>query len=354
MIPIYFDSDPYVNLPDYKLKEESIDSNIYKILTYEKQHSTKWQFITALKAIVYSLLGFFCQASKKEASRLLWDQVFTGKEIKVIKLPLPKDFTSRIPSEGLKAPNEPKLTPLDIPLKTEIFKTDDQGKKILVKPTVYSQECNDEKSHCYRIKLDGEQMQLGDMTLYFEKDHIYIHRMQAWRRDEFQNIGRMMHELALKISHQQGHERRIKLEAAYGSDGFHFKCGFRYDQPYMFTLDLEDRSPNGIDGIADEVRSLVINYSSNKQAGRSNEETVTKITDIKYQKYLKILENYAEKELRRKPADIDEIIEYGSFINFNVILNRVYNHSSEKRDLPIYHQDRFSRGGRMTLIKDTP
>ena len=52
---------------------------------------------------------------------------------------------------------------------------------------------------------------------------------------DYKNIGSALHELAIRQSFERGLNGRVKLQAAYGSDPFHYKSGYRYIE-YAFDF----------------------------------------------------------------------------------------------------------------------
>jgi len=340
----FFAADPYRDQARYQLKDETSRQDGH-YLTYEKSHSYKWRAKKGVQAF-FATLFTGCFGLLSDDIQKLWKDARSGKELKVIKIPLKESAEKQIfqdtvvETEHIEAPQQ-QLTPVDFSLKTNIYKKMTDGTKQPIKFQVYLRESPDEFL-CYRIKAENEKMQLGDISMVCKTDHVFIDRMNAWHKD-YENVGRAMHEIAVKVSHEKKHSK-IKLVAGFGSDGFHFKCGFRYENPLAATFGNEKDTLT--------FKALIDQYFKNKNDGHSN-ETVLKQIDG-YQAYLESMKNCAEKHLHRKPLNIDEIIEHGAYYDMNRVLHAVYNDPSQKVDLPIYSNKTFKHGGTMVLATLPP
>lgn len=224
----------------------------------------------------------------------------------------------------------------------------------------------------YELKTTNENV-LGEIDLAADENHyLYINYMRSNDSDNYHNIGRALHEFAMRECFQKG-LKGIKLTADFNSDVFHFKCGYLYDQPYSTSYgaavpeefwdlvsdyfraadkdqptdkilkDIEDLRKN----YDEEIKSLKEQISKDQ----NNSKLLKKFDEVEDDRKstFGVIEKVARIELKREPKDMREMLDYGARLNYNVILDRVFNHPEEKRKAGYYNITKLNRGGNMFL-----
>ncbi len=103
-----------------------------------------------------------------------------------------------------------------------------------------------------RFEVKKEEITNGTQT--FQLPYVYITYMA--NNSQYTHVGNALHELAFRVSLLLGCEGRIRLDAVWGSDYFHYSNGFRYedvrDAHYLLLakklIEAEGKRINSIDG----------------------------------------------------------------------------------------------------------
>jgi hypothetical protein len=97
----------------------------------------------------------------------------------------------------------------------------------------------------YTLLIHTIQSEIGNIEFTISNaTYLYIECMRNLtlpdqdnqREPEIKRVGTALHELAFKISLALGFEGRIKFVTAWGSDIFHWKCGFRFEHEGLSPL----------------------------------------------------------------------------------------------------------------------
>lgn len=200
------------------------------------------------------------------------------------------------------------------------------------------------------VAVDGTK--LGEIRLREDKDSICAARMYSEyeSKPNYKNIGRALHEIAIRYSFAHGYKGHVDLDAVDKSDGFHFKCGFRYRAPQHYGYDQFLKfGPEGLKKYSD----ICEKYRAAKAAGQPTDELEKEV--VNHEGYKDIVAK-AEKTLKRKPVDVSEALDYGLhlFWNANQRLDKFYNH----REQNVKHEEcnpkdaKFDFQGQMYLPDD--
>lgn len=205
----------------------------------------------------------------------------------------------------------PNYTKLDFEFKTQVTDLEGTPIKICI--------CDSHKSRegypIYELKSDVGEI-LGDISLAPQNDHIYVHLMYGSLNGikPYKNVGRALHEFAIRESFRHNLNGRVTLGVAWRSDIFHYLCGFRYDQNLVLTLPLMDS----------KLKNLIFNYYKAKKKEEPTANILTQIQalieDVHIKIQFKALRKYAKKTLKREPTDLKEILDNGVYFDKNNIL----------------------------------
>lgn len=208
------------------------------------------------------------------------------------------------------------VTLLDIKFKTKII--DSEGNAI--KFSIYDIHKKREGCPIYEIRTDSGG-KLGDISLIPSDGYMYVHFINSFAENNgkkaYSNVGRALHEFAIQESFRKDFNGQVHLKADYGSDVFHFLCGFRYEN-MGYTIN----EPN--------IIAYLEMYHKAKKAGDNTEEILKKIENLKSENQEDMLitvafdnmKHQAKKVLKKEPQNMQEIIEYGAFYDRNKELQR--------------------------------
>lgn len=73
-------------------------------------------------------------------------------------------------------------------------------------------------------------------------------------REKYQNIGKKLHQIAIEQSLINGCCGRVTLNASLESHGFHYKCGYKFDNPTANT-EIEQQ-------LAQNPKKAILNYNT--------------------------------------------------------------------------------------------
>lgn len=197
----------------------------------------------------------------------------------------------------------------------------------------------------YYIKISGKEGCFGSITMHVAdvSQSIFIDYMEAGEKEK--NIGRALHEFAVRFSFIQGYEGRVTLFALGKSDLFHINCGFRFETPLiggkrnflpsaldkfqsLFDELLEPRwesewfkdSKNNMKQGYDEARKAAMKIFSEYIGSNTVESDAVK----------EKAEILAQKALGRVPKNNEELFDYGLHMNRNTLaLEKIADSSSE-------------------------
>lgn len=187
---------------------------------------------------------------------------------------------------------------------------------------------NGEEYPEYELRNADTQKRIGTIALKPTDDHIEISHMSSeskWNRAlPYKNIGRALHEFAIRKSFQLGLGGKVRLKPTFESDLFHFKCGFRYIDSSWSSLPHQTYS---------WIENLYCQYQHTKQRNAPTKEILELITIAfeKYPKALKRIKKVAEQELGKTTDNLEELMKNGLFLNRNTIYERVFYHPEDTR-----------------------
>lgn len=237
------------------------------------------------------------------------------------------------------------------PFKTDVFHTEtgEKCKNLEINKTGLTREGFSE------FILKDQSEDLGVIYLDIKKDSIPLVKdggyvtINYMRNDNshFKNVGKALHEFAIRYSFDKGCEGRVKLISAYGADGFHYKCGFQYFGNTTHFFDYGKKYEKHIDDYID--------------AGQDQEKRDIAISNIYKEKVLfSLLKANAEVKLGKEITDNNSIISKGLFVKLHELLERSYYGSKETQYVSGYSEETneflrynqksiFDRGGIMVL-----
>lgn len=148
---------------------------------------------------------------------------------------------------------------------------------------------------------------------------LFIDYMCNVNKDLYVNVGRALHELAIRESFKLGLEGRTELIASQNSDGFHYKCGYRYQNALLQLLEGKFAGS--------DLFGLVRDYLKAKNCNQPREEILHRISALQdadddfERKAYETLKYNAQKQLRREPVNVQECVEYGAYRDLNAELS---------------------------------
>lgn len=229
---------------------------------------------------------------------------------------------------------------LDFTFITKVIPKDTQKSDESVKLKIH---LTDERLEgCPRYLLQCGKKVLGDIYLVNKKEYVYITLMHSLDKNNYKYIGKALHEFAIRYSFSKGLEGKVKLCAAWRSDGFHFKSGYRYDNHQLI--------PHGMNFQDEKINHLCLKYFKKNDDKKNTDKILNKISlEPLYEDLIKS----ATIELNRPPVNSQEAVEFGYCWDKNLILDRVYYHPEEKRKVSIYSKTIFDFEGPMSLSVKT-
>lgn len=199
-------------------------------------------------------------------------------------------------------------------------------------------------------KSDGHV--LGQIRLREIGNAIEIEQMDTYKTYPSENVGKAMHEFAIRYSFLHGFEGCVELDATNQSDGFHFKCGYRYKKPQhigysQFLKFCEKYGEAQAPVKMKEFSNICEHYQQTSESSLEKEI----VNHFAYHD----LQEGAEKELGRKAYNLHEAIDYGIYLfwDANTILERFYSDDKPNCKSQFCHpvNKRFSFGGTMILVE---
>ena len=158
----------------------------------------------------------------------------------------------------------------------------------------------------YELVLENGK-KMGAIHLKARDECVYINYMCSnYRREDRKNytgIGTAILEYALHTSFMNGLEGHVELNAAWKSDGFHFKNGFRYKNSQEWAFGFSSK----------HVAPIVNKYLNNPTLESEEEFKKTKF----YTKNQKRLVKMAKRQLDREPSDFKELLQHGFYLDRN-------------------------------------
>lgn len=207
----------------------------------------------------------------------------------------------------------------------------------------------------YLIDAHTNEM-LGEIDLKISGGSVDVNYMKSMHNQAYHNIGRALHEFAIRTSFQSGLGGKVKLDAAWGSAGFHFKCGFRFVNPKYDPLPIS----YGHDEQTGQILVLGEEYLNLRKTNQPTDQVIQEIQKLFDDNNMpgslcidlyKDLKRIAATELKREPQNLSEILDHALYLDLNKILERLYYHPEDKRT---YHfrPERINQGGPMELSEE--
>lgn len=163
-----------------------------------------------------------------------------------------------------------------------------------------------------------------EMVMHPQDKHVYINYMCSYL-EKFQNVGRALHEFAIRKSYECGYEGRVELSVAWDSEVFHYKCGYRFKYLRNWTGHLRG-----------QIGELWKRYTEAKNKNEDVEAIVKQIQSLKDQNDAEMkeifdqFEHCALERLKRPAENIKELLEYGSQEDMNIRLeNSAKTHNQQ-------------------------
>lgn len=205
--------------------------------------------------------------------------------------------------------------------------------------------------YCLKDAATGTTLGEIDLAPGLESEYISISFMRSHSNDTYKNIGRALHEFAIRKSFEMGFQGNVRLISDHGIDGFHFKCGFRYQLPFMYAQ-------GNFCIVGNKLLGLIEDYlaAKAKDNHESTDAIFAEISQISEEhlnnpnppRYFTMLKEVAAIELNREPENLQEIVENGFYINMNDVLERLYYHPEDTTRTYMYKPDEpVNRGGIM-------
>ncbi len=226
---------------------------------------------------------------------------------------------------------------------TKIFKSIDKINPIsfdIIKKSDFYDYCG-RKLFYELVNMDG--VKLGDVLLhewkcicsdeeYDNKKHLYIDSMNSHVKGSHLNVGRAIHEFVFKLSDKMGYQKKVRLIADNGSDGFHFKCFFRYESCHISTLTtikIDELIGQSLNQCYFDLMRKKKNNQPVTEVEKQFENSLSKTYYLQQLQISHIITECAKAELGRDPVNLAEKIEFGLYFDPNKILDRVYFHPEE-------------------------
>ena len=92
----------------------------------------------------------------------------------------------------------------------------------------------------YTLNVDGREVGFtiidkaqkdADIDRPYLDDHLCVHSMEAKENHTYKGIGSALHQIAVEVSFKEGSQGKLFLHAQKSSHTFHYKCGFRAQDP---------------------------------------------------------------------------------------------------------------------------
>lgn len=229
----------------------------------------------------------------------------------------PKNRMTYVESTGFKFPH----LPLDTKFHTQI--TDKDGNE--VKVTMYDTQQKYKNSRTYQLKNEQNKL-IGEIFLESKEDYLLIEDMESFSKKEgvklYHHVGRALHEFAVHESFKRNLEGHVRIKARTDQDGFLYRLGYRY-------VDLAPTYA-GLDKVSLEA---IEKYFKEKNEQKPTHEIIKEIEELFKETDDHIFKDFrkpnyqrfklrARKALKREPKNMEEILDYGFYIDKNKYMKK--------------------------------
>lgn len=182
---------------------------------------------------------------------------------------------------------------------------------------------------------------------YMYSENFYRSNTNPRAQKKYENVGKALHEIAVRFSYHSGKNGHVELLPIFDVCGFHFKAGFRFENPEPMV------NPNIL-----KLFSIALLRSYNVECDaylhmKQNEAKSNLADRIKGNAIYESIEEEAAQELGKPPSDIDEVLEFGRHVlwDANDLMDRFYNKptSNSKAQICNPANKRFEFEGKMIL-----